>query len=160
MTRRSCRIWIAALLGLLWTAAPVLAAQKDGSNPFDLATPWSYSRFAATALFVVLSFLIAFGLYFRLRLAPDRDIKSAPWPLNVFGESVIISIILSTLSFLLFFAWLYDDLQQIPFRPFPSNLGRANRHGSELVVALIALVLCALCWFVFRHRDTAAQKAR
>jgi hypothetical protein len=157
---RLCYLSLVALLALLLTAGPAQAVEEGSSNPFDWAHPWSYSRVGATTLFVVLSFLAAFGVYFRIRLAPEQDIKSAPWPLNVFGESLIVGILLGTLSFLLFFAWLEDDLRRIHFRYFPSAMVWPNKHGWELVVVLVALVLCLLCLVLFRHREAAGQKAR
>jgi len=136
-----------------------LAVQEGSSNPFDWSHPWSYSRILATVVFVVLSFLLAFGLYFRARLNPERDVKSAPWPLDVFRESMIVGIILTALSFLLFFAWLEDDLRRIPFRYFPSSMKWANQHGWELVVVVLVILLCIISRFVWRHRDTGPRKA-
>jgi hypothetical protein len=132
----------------------VLAVQEGSSNPLNWAHPWSYARVGATLLLVGLSFLIAFGLYFRLRLNPERDIKTAPWPLTVFGEAVVLAVILSTLSFLLFFAWLEDDLRRLPFHS-PVRNAWLSTHGWELVVALVALAVCGLCRYVLRHRQTA-----
>jgi hypothetical protein len=133
-----------------------LAVQEGSSNPLDWAHPWSYARVAATLLFVFVSFLIAFGPYFRLRLNPHKDVKTAPWPLAVFGEALTLAVALSTLSFLLFFAWLEDDLRRIPFRS-PGNVTWLNRHGWELVVVLVALGLGGLCRLVFRHREAAKK---
>ena len=55
--------------GLAW------AVQEGSTNAFDWAAPWSWSRFAATGVFVLVSLLIAFGLFSRARLNPERNIK-------------------------------------------------------------------------------------
>ena len=76
----------------------------------------------------------------------------------MFGQSVAVAVALSTASFLLFFAWLEDDLWRNPLRFFPSNMywlnSAAGSAGGGHRPGPVHVSL-----YVFRHRETALHGA-
>jgi hypothetical protein len=163
MTRTPCRLLAAALAvgALLTFAGPALAASEYAASALDWGARWSYQRLAFAAVAVLLAFLLAFLVVFPGRLDYRRRF-AAPWPRDAFGQALALAVLLSVCAFLLFFAWLEDELRPAdrPLRLFPSSMTWLNLHGRWLGILLVGLLLAGGILFVIRHREPARKAAR
>jgi hypothetical protein len=146
-----------------WLSAPLTlttwAYNSSSGNAFEWDHAWSYQRILYAVALAVGLFVFLFLVLFPAMLAPTRDARSTPWPLTLFGRCLALSVFLATCSFLLFFAWLEDELRRTPLRIFPNSMHGLNLHGRWLGVLLVGSVVSVLILVFVRHRE-GARKAR
>lgn len=154
------------LLGLLvLVALPTSAhAAQPSANPLDWSAFWSWTRLILTAVLILVSFLVAFGVAFPAWLNPARDIDSAPWPRTAFARSLALAVFLSVCSFLLFFAVLEDELifkpdrGQVPLRWAPNSIAWANIHIRWILVLILGAGVSVAIWQLMGHRSHPGRK--
>jgi hypothetical protein len=164
MTRNLC-CPLAALLApaaLLTLVSPAWGASDRVASALDWSARWSAQRWAFTAVCVLLAWILVFLVLFPNRLGHWRRYASAPWPRDAFGQALAFAVLLTVCSFLLFFAWLEDELRPAgnPLHLFPSSMTWLNLHGRWLGILVLGIVAALLIMLLIRHREPARKAAR
>ena len=156
MRRTPC--WPAALLGtltLLLAVSPAWGCKTDTNSQFDWAHCWSFQRMICTGAASAAAFLFSFLVIFPSQVGHWR--KNAPWPQEAFGRCLALAVLLSVFFFLVFFAWVENELRGEELRMFPASLWILNAHGRWLAVLAAALLLAWLIQFLYRHREPPSK---
>ncbi len=155
----ACRLAV-LLVGpvLLLAASPAWASKTTTASQFDWEHYWSYQRLIYAGVCILASFLVSFLWVFPLRVGHWRGYQ-APWPREAYGQSLALAVLLSVCSFLLFFAWLEDELRREPVRMFPPSLYWFNLNARWLGILAAGIVVAILICVLYRHRGPAPKPA-
>lgn len=151
--------WIGSfLLAMAVTiASPTLAmaaVKDDVSDPLDWDCAWSLYRWILLAGVAVLAWLICFHVWFPSRISSPS--ASSKWPMDIFGTSAALFVLLVVFGFIVIFGLVSDELTRRPVRILPGQPNSfVNRNFLWAVIAVGGVVLAAITrTFVFRHRGS------